>query len=58
MVAYPRCKDCKHYYNYFKQITTEEGLIDVITIPKCRLGHEIKQDDSIANLDCFESRKH
>jgi len=51
-----RCENCKHSYSYFKQITTEKGLPDFITIPKCRLGRKILPDGTPECDNCFEPR--
>ena len=51
-----KCKNCKHSYSYFKQITNEKGLQDFITIPKCRLNKKIKPDGTPADHDCFKPR--
>ena len=51
-----RCKDCKHSYSYFKQITNDRGMIDFVTMLKCRLDHEIKEDGTPECADCFEPR--
>jgi hypothetical protein len=52
-----KCVNCKHSYSYFKQITNEKGLPDFITIPRCRLDHEILPDGTPLCLDCFEPRR-
>ena len=56
MIADIQCKDCKHFYNYFKQIKDERGLPDFVAIPRCRLGNEIKPEGHPADPNCFESR--
>ena len=50
------CKDCKHCYTYFKQITNERGLPDFISIPKCRKDYKINSDGTPFSNDCFEHR--
>ena len=57
MVAYIYCKDCKHYYAFFKEIKNKNGTIDFTTIPKCRLGYKITSKDMEANPECFEPRR-
>ncbi len=52
-----KCKDCKHSYSYFKQITNEKRLPDFIVVPKCRLEKNILPDGSPESYDCFEPRK-
>ncbi len=51
-----KCKDCKHGYSYFKQITNEKGLPDFLVIAKCRLGNDINTDGSPKSSNCFEPR--
>ena len=50
------CKNCKHCYSFFKQITNEKGLPDFISIPKCRKEYKIKEDGTPFFKDCFERR--
>ena len=50
------CQNCKHSYSYFKQFKNEGGVIDFITMPRCRLEHEIKSDGTPVCSDCFEPR--
>ena len=56
MIGYIQCKDCKHYYKFFKQITDEKGMQDFIVIPKCRIGYEISEEGTPAKPRCFEPR--
>jgi len=51
-----KCENCKNSYSYFKQTTNEKGLLDFITMLKCRLDHEIKEDGTPGCIDCFEPR--
>ena len=51
-----KCKDCKHSYSYFKQITDENGVLDFVAMLRCRLDHDIKDDGTPVCPDCFEPR--
>ena len=51
-----KCKNCKHSYSYFKQITNDKGLPDFIVIAKCRLGKKILPDGTPESSNCFEER--
>ena len=51
-----KCENCKHSYSYFKQITNDKGLPDFVTMLKCRLDNEIKENGTPVCIDCFEPR--
>ena len=51
-----KCKNCKHSYSLFKQVTDENGLPIFITEPRCRLDKEILPDGLPVCTDCFEPR--
>jgi len=51
-----KCKNCKHSYSFFKQVTNEDGLPDFVTVPRCRLENEILPNGAPLCPDCFEAR--
>ena len=52
-----RCENCKHYYSFFQESKDEKGMPDFVTVPRCRLDHEILPGGIPADCDCFEPRR-